>query len=95
MNNINKETILMKYSNLKRWDNDSNYKSICPICGGLLPMQRDPQTFLLLNKDRCIMCGQSFIYSDIPNGKLSFLSDEILANYWREVRIKKLNKILI
>lgn len=40
------------------------------------------------------MCNQAFIYVDIPNGKLSFLTDEVLEDYWKKVRIKKLNRIL-
>lgn len=93
MNNIHKEPIKVQYSLLKRWDEDSNHKSICPICGGLLPMKRDHNTFLLLNYDRCVMCGQSVIYIDIPNNKLSYLTDKILFDYWKEQRIKKLNRI--
>jgi len=56
-------------------------------------MQRDPNSFYLTNVDRCVMCGQTFIYVDIPNNKLSYITDEVLTDYWKEQRIKKLNRI--
>lgn len=94
MNNIHEEPLRIQFSLLKRWDNDSIHKSICPICGGLLLMERNNETFLLLNTDRCVTCGQRFIYIDIPNNKLSFISDYMLSTYWKEQRLKKLNRII-
>lgn len=101
MNNINKPTIKIQYLNLKRWDKEnSNHKSICPVCAdGLLLMRRDPNcwngsTFLISNKDNCISCGQSFIYTDIPDGELSFISDETISKLLKERRTLKLKRIL-
>ena len=55
-------------------------------------MERNNETFLLLNTDRCVTCGQRFIYIDIPNNKLAFISDYMLSTYWKEQRLKKLNR---
>lgn len=64
--NIHKEPIRVKHSELKR-SGDSVYKSICPACDrGLLLMQRDQETLKLLTADRCIFCGQSFEYIEMP-----------------------------
>jgi len=63
--NLNKPPITVKHSELKRVSN-SPYRSECPICKkGVLLMQRDQKTFKLLNKDRCILCGQLVIYEEI------------------------------
>ena len=76
MNNIHEEPLRIQFSLLKRWDNDSIHKSICPICGGLLLMERNNETFLLLNTDRCVTCGQKFIYIDCPVN-LSLETEEV------------------
>ncbi len=47
---------------------DSAHKSECPRCdGGVLPMQRLAHNHLLLNTDRCLLCGQAVVYTDVPN----------------------------
>lgn len=59
------EPIHVKHADLARSD-DSMYRSTCPSCGdGMLMVARDHQTFLLLAEDRCILCGQTFVYDDI------------------------------
>lgn len=59
------EMIKVFHSELKRFSQDSNYKSICPKCdNGVLLIYRDLLTFLLMRQDRCISCGQEFIYQD-------------------------------
>ena len=62
--NINRKTIKVKHSELKRADRNSIYRSRCPACKeGVLLVQRDQDdNFALLNVDRCILCGQRFIY---------------------------------
>lgn len=40
------------------------YKAICPFCGGLLPVYRNQETMVLSRRDRCVRCGQMFIYLD-------------------------------
>ncbi len=64
--NINNPIKIIKYMNLKRYSNESIYKSICPECEeGILFMQRDVNTFKIIDQDRCTLCGQSFRYEDI------------------------------
>jgi hypothetical protein len=63
--NLHKTLIKVAHSELKRWDEDSAYKSKCPVCeDGLLLIARDPKSFLLLRYDRCVSCGQMFMYTD-------------------------------
>ncbi len=64
--NINKKPITVRHSNLKRCD-DSIYRSVCPVCKeGILLVRRDNNTGKITNKDRCLSCGQAFIYEDLP-----------------------------
>lgn len=63
--NLNKDTIETKHSELKRWTDDSVYKSECPVCDdGVLLIMRD-KNGILEKHDRCINCGQAVIYTDI------------------------------
>lgn len=63
--NVRKPAIRVSHSNLKRWNDDSPYKSICPVCEkGPLLVCRDQTTFRLINVDRCLGCGQMFVYTD-------------------------------
>jgi hypothetical protein len=63
--NIDKEPIKVKHSSLTRFG-DSLFKSECPACEkGLLLVNRDMETLQVIATDRCIMCGQMFIYEDI------------------------------
>lgn len=73
--NIGKPRLKVKHADLKRLENDSMHKSICPECNeGFLLMIRDPETYTLRNYDACILCGQQFEYTDIPDKQLSFLN---------------------
>lgn len=64
--NLQKPPIRVKHSELKR-AGDSAYRSVCPVCkNGMLLMRRDLQTLELLKEDICILCGQHFIYEEMP-----------------------------
>lgn len=64
--NINNLPIKVKHSKLERLNNESYYKSKCLSClRGILLVCRDQKTLELQAKDRCIVCGQLFIYEDI------------------------------
>ncbi len=64
--NIDNKPIKIYHKNLERYDEESIFKSICPICeNGLLLLARGKETFKLLSHDRCTLCGQIFIYEDI------------------------------
>jgi len=53
------------HSSLKRFDDESPYKSVCPFCAkGILPMTRDQRTHKLLDTDMCLCCGQLVKYAD-------------------------------
>ena len=55
----------VNHADLKR-EGDSAYKSTCPMCEeGMLLVYRNPATLVLEEHDRCIHCGQAFIYDDI------------------------------
>jgi len=63
--NIYNPVIEIYHSSLKRIG-DSICKSECPSCdNGILLVYRDPETLRLLANDRCVSCGQSFVYKDI------------------------------
>ena len=62
--NIDEPTIEVKHADLERFGN-SLYKSVCPKCGGLLLVGRDRCTFVLEEFDRCLLCGQTYRYTDI------------------------------
>jgi len=49
---------------------DGLYKSMCPVCGeGILLVMRGQSNLELLDTDRCILCGQTYIYQDIEEMK--------------------------
>ena len=67
--NIHKEAIHVNHAGLERID-ESVYRSVCPVCKeGLLLVRRDDETFEILEKDHCVLCGQQFIYNDIKELK--------------------------
>ena len=89
--NISAEPLIVKHASLTRVDN-SSHKSSCPVCKlGLLLMRRNKETFLLENKDNCVLCGQMFEYSDIPNNELMSLQNEqfLCRNYLGKDRCAK------
>jgi hypothetical protein len=66
--NMEKPPISVAHSSLERLSEDSLYKSVCPACrDGVLLVCRDQRTFELVDHDRCILCGQLFIYTDIED----------------------------
>ena len=63
--NIYNEPICVWHSQLARSSDESLFKSHCPCCPvGILPVTRDNRTLHLARLDRCISCGQHFIYQD-------------------------------
>ena len=67
--NIGKPSIRVRHEKLKRVG-ESRFSSECPACHhGILPVRRDQGTFELLKEDRCLLCGQAFVYESVPEGK--------------------------
>jgi len=65
--NIKKDPITVKHSELERWSKDSIYKSKCPVCkDGVLLILRNKQ-LELEQFDVCIACGQGVYYEDIED----------------------------
>lgn len=64
--NIQKPVVELYHSRLVRVG-DSIYRSECPFCiDGILPVQRDEASGVLLSLDRCVSCGQAVKYLDEP-----------------------------
>jgi predicted RNA-binding Zn-ribbon protein involved in translation (DUF1610 family) len=64
-NNIKRPPIRISHTKLKRWNEESPYKSLCPTCEtGPLLIVRDHTSGRLTNVDRCLGCGQMVIYLD-------------------------------
>lgn len=58
--------IHVKFYALQRYDEQSSFKNVCPVClDGILLMCRDNDTGQLLENDSCVLCGQTVIYDDI------------------------------
>lgn len=58
------------HADLERDSEDSIFRSTCPVCKvGLLCVSRNRETFDLEAKDRCLLCGQVVIYTDIEELK--------------------------
>ena len=65
LNNVENKPIKVNHSDLVRFDSESIYRSICPVCDiGILLVGRDDD-FKLSKNDICINCGQQYIYKDI------------------------------
>ena len=61
---ISEDPITVKQAELER-SGGSEFRSVCPVCKeGVLLVQRDRETLEIINTDRCIICGQAFIYED-------------------------------
>jgi predicted RNA-binding Zn-ribbon protein involved in translation (DUF1610 family) len=43
---------------------ERGFKVLCPLCGGLLMVYRNQETMVLARRDRCVRCGQLYIYLD-------------------------------
>ena len=64
--NLNKRTRKVKQTELKRIDpKGSLYRSICPACNEGVLLMRRGNDGKLLAKDNCLLCGQSYEYTDI------------------------------
>lgn len=98
MINVDKPTIKVKFLELQKkygvYDSHRIHlmeESKCPVCNdGLLLMKRDFTSFNLLSDDRCISCGQSFIYTDIPNDTIHYASEFFIKKYWRQQKLKRI-----
>jgi len=64
-NNFRQPPVHVMQSWLLKANNESVFTSICPKCGGILPVSRDPKTLQFLETDRCLKCAQQYIYMDI------------------------------
>ena len=68
--NIKKKPIHVQHKELERYDESSDYRSLCPVCKtGILLVRRDQITCQLIEQDHCLLCGQAFIYDDIDEFK--------------------------
>lgn len=56
--------IPVEHRKLEKFSPESAYKALCPECGGLLLVTRDPKTLRLQRHDRCVRCGQAYEYTD-------------------------------
>ena len=64
--NAEASTLEVQHGELERISKESAFKSKCPACSdGILLVGRDGETFLLLERDYCIVCAQSVKYLDI------------------------------
>lgn len=64
-NNFRQPPVHVMQAWLLKANNESVFTSICPKCGGTLPVCRDPITLQLQEIDRCLLCAQQYIYMDI------------------------------
>jgi len=84
--NMDKNAINVEWAKLKQTSVHTTYKSECPVCySGMLLVCRNKETFELEARDRCLFCGQMFVYTDIEDmraidhGKMSFPQREMEA----------------
>lgn len=64
--NIGKPSLEVRHADLQRSCEESIYRSKCPVCPeGVLLVRRHHRTARLEKEDRCVFCGQAFIYLDI------------------------------
>ena len=64
--NFGKPAIRVRHAELRRWSDESPYKSKCPVCpDGILLIRRNQETFVLEELDFCVVCGQEVVYEDI------------------------------
>ena len=84
--NYHRGIVFVKHAELKRASNESNFRSICPVCDeGFLLMRRDPSSYNLSKDDNCVLCGTRFQYTDIE--------DSVLLEYKKTKFQKFINKI--
>jgi hypothetical protein len=63
-NNFTQPPVHVMQAWLLKANNESVFTSICPKCGGILPVRRDPNTLEFLETDRCLKCAQQYVYMD-------------------------------
>lgn len=62
---LHSDPILVSHADLQKTNGESEYRVRCPVCEpGLLMVRRHPETLHLVNRDRCLFCGQAVIYTD-------------------------------
>lgn len=82
MENYWMEPIRVKHKDLKRSDEESMFRSVCPVCKkGHLMMRRNVSDGMKLQlDDNCTLCGTRFIYTDIiEDSSLVYKSEK---NFW-------------
>lgn len=63
--NYARPPIAVRHSDLRRIDEETAYKSDCPVCEtGILLVQRDQTELTLRRDDICIRCWTRFRYTD-------------------------------
>jgi hypothetical protein len=63
--NIHATPIEVMHEGLRRLDDESPYKSCCPVCAkGVLLLSRRLGSRMLQRVERCTQCGQAFWYMD-------------------------------
>jgi uncharacterized protein (DUF983 family) len=64
--NTDKPAIEVKHADLESRGTKTQLSRVCPTCKeGTLLMHRNPNTLTLKENDYCILCGQSYVYTDI------------------------------
>jgi C4-type Zn-finger protein len=88
--NYDKPEKIIKHADLKRSSKNSRYSSDCPVCGdGILMVNRHHTTFVLMEQDICVLCGQHFRYSDIAEMQ----DREMMGNTRGELYIHNQKKV--
>jgi hypothetical protein len=63
--NVKAERMRVAHADLRRVNSSSQFKSWCPKCKeGMLTVCRQQSSGTIINIDRCIQCGQQFLYTD-------------------------------
>lgn len=84
--NIGNPPMEVRHAELEPAD-DGLFKSMCPVCGeGTLLVMRDQKSLELLDTDRCILCGQTYIYLDIEEMKKPGYKRKKFAMYESKVK---------
>jgi len=64
---LNEDPLAIKHADIERYTDQSDYKGVCvhDDCTGLLLVRRDMKSGQLQADDRCTLCSQRYIYTDI------------------------------
>jgi hypothetical protein len=52
------------HKDLMRFSDESMFKSLCSLCGGILLVRRNQPDLYLSRFDNCVKCGQFYLYLD-------------------------------